>query len=240
MDRQMWDANVNILRDIHQLPGAAATWRLKRHLISRRFQAFYENFVATGEGKPLYDEVTAQSKSSGENGNMSLGDLANLGQIIGAIAVVISLFYVAYQIRQNTNAVRSATAQAVHEHFAKWYHLLAADGDLSQIAANGLRDYASLSEQEKTRFIATFMAFLSYSQNAFLKWRQGLLASALWMGWELLIMNLICAPGGRAFWKERSYLFGEEFRQYVESDLMKRPPHPNAKPMGAFSIGSAR
>lgn len=168
---------------------------------------------------------------------MSLGDLANLGQIIGAIAVVISLFYVAYQIRQNTNAVRSATAQAVHEHFAKWYHLLAADGDLSQIAANGLRDYASLSEQEKTRFIATFMAFLSYSQNAFLKWRQGLLSSALWMGWELLIMNLICAPGGKAFWKERSYLFGEEFRQYVESDLMKRPPHPNAKPMGAFSIG---
>ena len=37
MDQHMWDANVNILRDIHQLPGAAATWRLKRHLISRRF-----------------------------------------------------------------------------------------------------------------------------------------------------------------------------------------------------------
>ena len=171
---------------------------------------------------------------------MSLGDLANLGQIIGAIAVVISLFYVAYQIRQNTNAVRSATAQTVHEHFAKWYHLLAADGDLSQIVTDGLRDYSSLSEQEKARFIATFMAFLSYSQNAFLKWREGLLASPLWMGWELLIMNLICAPGGRAFWKERSYLFGEEFRQYVESDLMKRPPHPDARPMGAFSIGSAR
>jgi hypothetical protein len=164
---------------------------------------------------------------------MSLGDLANLGQIIGAIAVVISLFYVAYQIRQNTNAVRSATAQAVHEHFAKWYHLLAADGDLSQIVANGLLDYSSLSDQEKARFIATFMAFLSYSQNAFLKWREGLLASPLWMGWELLIMNLICAPGGRTFWKERSYLLGEEFRQYVESDLMKRPPHPDAKPRPA-------
>ena len=42
---------------------------------------------------------------------MNLNDLANLGQIIGAVAVVISLFYVAHQIRQNTNAVRSATAQ---------------------------------------------------------------------------------------------------------------------------------
>jgi hypothetical protein len=29
---------------------------------------------------------------------MNLNDLANLGQIIGAIAVVISLFYVGHQI----------------------------------------------------------------------------------------------------------------------------------------------
>ena len=104
---------------------------------------------------------------------MNLNDLANLGQIIGAVAVVVSLIYVALQIRQNTNAVRSATAQTVHEHFANWYHVIAADNELSRIAASGLRDYASLSEQERTRFIAAFMSFLSYSQNAFLKWREG-------------------------------------------------------------------
>jgi hypothetical protein len=49
-------------------------------------------------------------------------------------------------------------------------------------------------------------------------------------------MNLAGAPGGRAFWKERAYLFGEEFRRHVEDDLMKRQPHSDAKPMGAFSI----
>src|ERR1700746_2951578 len=101
---------------------------------------------------------------------MNLNELANLGQIIGAIAVVVSLFYVAHQIRQNTNAVRSATAQTVHEHFANWYQLIAADAELSRIAVSGLRNYASLSEQERVRFIAAFMSFLSYSQNAFLKW----------------------------------------------------------------------
>ena len=168
---------------------------------------------------------------------MSLGDLANLGQVIGAIAVVVSLFYVAHQIRQNTNAVRSATAQAVHEHFAKWYQLVAADAELSKMVATGLRDYGLLSEEERVRFIATFMSFLSYSQNAFLKWREKLLAPPLWMGWELVIMNLVCAPGGKAFWKDRGYMFGEEFRHYVEDDLRKRTPHPEAKPMGAFPIG---
>ena len=79
---------------------------------------------------------------------MNLNTLANIGQVIGAVAVVVSLIYVALQIRQNTNAVRSATAQTVHEHFANWYHLLASDLVLSQIAAKGLRDYTSLSEQE--------------------------------------------------------------------------------------------
>jgi hypothetical protein len=168
---------------------------------------------------------------------MSLNDLANLGQVIGAIAVVISLIYVAYQIRQNTNVVRSATAQAVHEHFANWYQLVAADAELAELATKGLRDYGSLLEQERVRFISAFMAFLSYSQNAFLKWREGLLTPALWLGWEQVRMNLFGAPGGKAFWKDRSYLFGEEFRRYIENDLMARPPHPDAKPLGAFTIG---
>jgi hypothetical protein len=117
--------------------------------------------------------------------------------------------------------------------------LVAADDELAQIVAKGLRDYGSLSEKERVRFVATFMAFLSYTQNAFLKWREGLLASPLWMGWELVIMNLVCAPGGKAFWKDRGYMFGDEFRRYVEGDLMKREPHPDAKPMGAFPIGQS-
>ena len=50
-------------------------------------------------------------------------------------------------------------------------------------------------------------------------------------------MNLVCAPGGKAFWNERAYMFGDEFRRYIETDLMKREPHPDAKPMGAFPIG---
>jgi hypothetical protein len=167
---------------------------------------------------------------------MTLSDLGNIGQVIGAIAVVISLIYVALQIRQNTNAVRSATAQSVHEHFANWYHLIAADAELARIAVNGLRNYHSLSENERTRFIAVFMSFLSYSQNAFLKWRQGLLAPSLWLGWEQVMMNLFGAPGGKALWKERRYMFGDEFRRYIEDDLIKREPRPGAKPLGAFSL----
>ncbi len=168
---------------------------------------------------------------------MTLQDLGNLGEILGAVAVVVSLFYVGSQIRQNTAAVRSSTAQAVHDNYAAWYTQLAANGELAQLSINGLQDYASLSDVEKARFVSNFMAFLSYSQNAFYQWRDGALSPQLWVGWEALMVNLVCSPGGKQFWAERAYAFGDEFRDHVTSVIMQRTPAPEARPLGVFKIG---
>jgi hypothetical protein len=45
---------------------------------------------------------------------------------------------------------------------------------------------------------------------------------------------------GKALWKEQKYLFGEEFRRHIENDPMIRPPQPDPKPLGAFTIDHAR
>jgi len=44
---------------------------------------------------------------------------------------------------------------------------LMGDAALNRIAIKGLKDYSSLDETEKAQFIETFMAFISFSQNAF-------------------------------------------------------------------------
>ena len=169
---------------------------------------------------------------------MTLQDWSNLAQVVGALAVVISLFYVGFQIKRNTGAVRSATAQAVHDNYADWYMNLMGDAELNRIAIKGLKDYSSLDETEKAQFIETFMAFISFSQNAFYQWREKALSPPLWAGWELLTMNLLSSPGGKGFWKERGYVFGNEYRDYVEKVIMTKKPHPEARPLGAFKIGS--
>jgi len=168
---------------------------------------------------------------------MTLQDWSNLAQVIGALAVVISLFYVGFQIKRNTSAVRSATAQAIHNNYGDWYMNLMDDAELNRIVLKGLRDYSSLDEIEKAQFIETFMAFISFSQNAFYQWREKALSSWLWDSWGLLIMNLLGAPGGKEFWKERGYVFGKEYRDYVEKVIMTKKPHPEARPFGAFKIG---
>jgi UDP-3-O-acyl N-acetylglycosamine deacetylase len=111
------------------------------------------------------------------------------------------------------------------------------DAELNRIAIKGLKDYSSLGETEKAQFIEAFMAFISFSQNAFYQWREKALSPPLWVGWESLTMNLLCSPGGKEFWKERGYVFGNEYRNYVEKVIMTKKPHPEARPLGAFKIG---
>jgi len=168
---------------------------------------------------------------------MTLQDWSNLAQVVGALAVVISLFYVGSQIKGNTSAVRSATAQAVHDNYADWYMNLMGDAALNRIAIKGLRDYSSLDETEKAQFIETFMAFISFSQNAFYQWQEKALSLPLWVCWESLLMNLLSSPGGKDFWKERGYIFGSEYQKYVEKVILTKQAHPEARPLGAFKIG---
>jgi len=62
---------------------------------------------------------------------MTIQDLGNIGELVAAIATVATLVYLAIQIRSNTIAVRSAAAQSVHEAFATWYRMIAADGRMT-------------------------------------------------------------------------------------------------------------
>ncbi len=169
----------------------------------------------------------------------SLDKLHKYVEITAAIAVIISLIFVGLEVRQNTAAVQSAAAQAVHENFAAWYTSLQSDADLLIVTTKGMRDYESLTASEKAQFIATFMSLSSHTQNAFYKWREGSLAPELWRGWEFVSMNFFSTPGGRAFWEERDYLFAEAFQRYIREDLMTREPHPKARPWGAFEINDA-
>jgi hypothetical protein len=49
---------------------------------------------------------------------LTLQDLGSLGELIGGIAVVASLIYLALQIRQNTRSTHASMAQSVYSRDA--------------------------------------------------------------------------------------------------------------------------
>ena len=166
---------------------------------------------------------------------MSLETLASLSQIVGVVGGLATLMFVGFQIRDNSKAVRAATAQAVHDNYASWYLALSGNKSALATSAKGFADLDSLAPDEKMQFVCTFMSFLSHSQNAFHQWREGHLSDGLWAGWEALVMNLVNTPGGAKFWAERDYVFGQDFQGHV-AKVMARHPDPRAKAFGVVPV----
>ena len=183
------------------------------------------------------DDSPPDSRSATpEKKQLALSDWAQIAEILGVIVLIISLVFVGLQIQHNTTALESAAAQSVHDNFAGWYSAAQSDPVLMALSIQGMQDYASLSGTEKAQFIAMFMAFCSYQQNAFYKWKEGTLSDELWRGWEYVSMNFLSTAGGQAFWAERSYMFGDAFQNYVNTEIIGREPHPQAKPWGAYNL----
>lgn len=166
---------------------------------------------------------------------MTLEEIYFISQIVAVFAVIASLVFVGFQVRDSSRAVRAATAQAVHDNYAGWYTALMSNEAALATSAKGFVDLGSLTAAEKAQFVCTFMAFLSHSQNAFHQRKQGHLSDGLWRGWEALMMNLVNTPGGAAFWAERSYVFGQEFQDEIAA-LMKRTPDPRARAFGVVPV----
>jgi hypothetical protein len=82
---------------------------------------------------------------------VTLSDLADIAEIAGAIAVVVSLVYLAIQVRQNTDSVRSATLQA---NTALWSSLLSglAERGTVEAYAAGLSGSKDISPMQYTQF----------------------------------------------------------------------------------------
>jgi hypothetical protein len=64
---------------------------------------------------------------------MSLQDLGNLGELIAALATVLTLGYLALQLKQNTNALRSQTFQQSSMDMSLTANAISSNNELASI-----------------------------------------------------------------------------------------------------------
>jgi len=82
---------------------------------------------------------------------MDITTLAAWGEFVGGIAVVVSLIYLASQIRQNSKLLRaSATSTTAQLHMAS-NEMIAQDPEVSRLFFEGAADLDSLSEADQQR-----------------------------------------------------------------------------------------
>ena len=64
---------------------------------------------------------------------LKLSEFANLAEIIGAFAVVVSLIYVGVQVDDSNSAVRSASVNDANVAIQEWYMQIGSDEQTSRL-----------------------------------------------------------------------------------------------------------
>jgi hypothetical protein len=78
--------------------------------------------------------------------------ISAIGQLVGALAVVISLIYLATEVRSNVRATQQAAMRATLDSFNRLGQQLTQDPGLGGLYYRGLQDFESLEGVDRTRF----------------------------------------------------------------------------------------
>jgi len=148
---------------------------------------------------------------------VDLSKLANLAEIFGTTAIVISLIYVAIQIRQNTRVMKLAAAQNVSQDLHVGLSFIIGDTEFARIHLDAMTDIDSLTPPERHRFYVFIMRYLRTFENAYHQNEAGLLDDYVWEGFREQIKLASQTSGYSAFWRDRQQYFGREFQEFYNA-----------------------
>ncbi|MBW2423671.1 MAG: hypothetical protein JRG86_05450 [Deltaproteobacteria bacterium] len=147
---------------------------------------------------------------------MDITTLAAWGEFLGGIAVVVSLVYLAGQIRQNSKLLRASTTTATFQIRTRPHEMVLSDPELARIYWEGLADRSSLSEADLRRFDPLLTFYLQAESQQFLFNREGIGSPEAWEHVENALRWDFAWPGYREWFREWGHIFPSKFREYAE------------------------
>ena len=165
---------------------------------------------------------------------MSIQDWAAIGEMVGAIAVVVSLIYVGVQLRQNTRATRVSTSQAFIQIHGGEADPIVREPAFRDIYWRGLAGASNLQGSELAAFGAWTGSTIRAWESFYFQWKAGAFEDPIWSGWNQQFLDLFGYPGVQEVWTIRRHHFSEEFREFVGRELAGK----ESKPLYAVAEGA--
>ena len=158
---------------------------------------------------------------------MKLSDLASIAEIVGAVAIVVSLIYVGIQVNDSTRAVRSATANQTSTAISSWYSDLGTNFQASEVFVRGIASPKSLSPAEAAQFIYLMHGLFFQYQGAFYLTEEGTLDSDIQQSLVNTLLGVREQPGFLMYWEQRGSMFEPDFRGFVDDVIANGDTNTN-------------
>ena len=154
---------------------------------------------------------------------MSLTDLASLGSFVSGFAVLVSLIFLYFQLRQiNAQAVQAdrhqqATTRAVRMSRIVDIWMGTTEPSLADALAKGSEGSADITDTQVRQFFAFSHARFYNAQDTLQQFRQGLLDNEVFENLVGALKISLSQPGTLAFFENHASGFSPELAKLVRS-----------------------
>ena len=151
--------------------------------------------------------------------SLSIDAIVNAAEIIGGVAVIASLLFVARQMRENNKSARESNYIQVMQHNKDMGRLIGSDPKLANLYRRGCENFMELSADERWQFGSLMMAmFCDFNQQHTL-YNQRRLDQEFWNAIQRNMQFYLNRPGVRAWWKSQPFEFDSSFTKFVNQYL---------------------
>jgi len=150
---------------------------------------------------------------------VKLSEWASIAEIIGAVAVVVSLLYVGLQVNDNTSAIRSTAANDATVTMQAWYLEMGSNRQASDLWFSAMTSAEPLATNDEFQFMMSMHSALLAMQNSFLLSQEGTIDPEFREALTIALVAVKDLPGMERFWRQRRQFFHSDFAEYVEDQL---------------------
>jgi hypothetical protein len=162
---------------------------------------------------------------------IDINTAANIAEIGGGIAILVSLLYVGYQVRQSNRIASASALQSVLDRYVdrnmNQMMEYSEITDISDLLVRGHHGLDNLSPSEDVFFHAVILREVFHMQNILQLHTSGLLNDVEYQTWLAYTAANIKTPGGRACWDHQTVSLTPTIVETMETYMKEHPQAPS-------------
>ncbi len=152
-----------------------------------------------------------------------------ISSTIASIAVVLTVVYLAFQIRQSTRATYSQTYQFATQALGEMAAIVGNSKETARIFTVGMAMPEKLDENEFNQFAYLGISLFRRYENVFFQYQSGMIDEDFWIGHRDNLLWFFHRPGTQQWWKDRRLAFSKRFREFLETTSPTEVSSPSSR-----------
>ena len=157
---------------------------------------------------------------------MSWDAVSALAELLGAIGVIVSLGYLAQQVRHNTRSVRAASYQSWFASYDSFSNLLLGNADFDALLQRSASNPEGLTPEERRRFLGVLRRGFRQFESLYYQYREGMIDRELFEAWVAIYSRSAQGPLFKEFWEADQSIFSAAFRGFVAETFVQQSAAP--------------